>query len=227
VSKQKLDILIPTYNRGDLLRDCLRSLLRQTFGNFRIVIWDDGSTDGSTDPENLPDDPRILVLNRGGKNCGIPVARNSLLRLVEAPYFCWQDSDDLSDRKRLETLLAFMYENEEITGVFTPLYFFNGSWSRKHWHLYGVDTSRWGRPTRERPEDYGLDNNCTFATSLYRRVASEVLFDTSKPVGEDYDWIRRLLRAGHTFGSVQEPLYYARRHANRTTEITRRAREKR
>ena len=94
---------------------------------------------------------------------------------------------------------------------------------KKHWHRYDVDTTQWHTPAagipHETPGAFGLWNNFTFASSLYRSALAATQFNLSKPMAEDYDWMRRLLLAGHRFGHVKEGLYYARRHPKRTTVL--------
>ena len=214
----KVDVLIPTHNRGTMLLECLRSVLSQSEQDFRIVIFDDGSTDGSTDLGVLPDDPRIVVM-RTPTNRGIPYARNRLLDAVQAPYACWQDSDDVSHQKRLKTMLGLL-EDTGADLALSHLYFFNGAVSRKHWHRYKVDTSQYQIPDEDgEPHDYGLPNNLTFATCFFRQAITEYKFNPIKIIAEDYDLFRRLLDDGKTFATHPEPLYFARRHPQRTTQL--------
>ena len=214
----RVDVLIPTFNRGGMLPECLRSILNQTEQDFRIVIFDDGSTDGSTDPGVLPPDPRIEVI-RGDTNRGIPYARNKLLEAVRAPYACWQDSDDVAHLKRLEIMVALL-EKTQADVASSHLYFFNGHVARKHWHRYKVDTGRYAVPDENgHPKDYGLPNNLAFATTFFRREVASYKFDLSKPIAEDYDLFRRLIRDGVKFATCETPLYFARRHPGRITEV--------
>lgn len=210
----KVDVLIPTFNRGAMLKEAVQSILRQTMSDFRILIWDDGSTDGSTDPKALPSDPRIVVLNRGGENQGIAHARTQLLAAVEAPFACWQDSDDLSSPDRLMKMLAHL-EKSGADIAFSYIYFFNGNVTRKHWHLRKVDTSRYG-PAKP---GFGLDGNMTHPTAMFRRCLCRYpVPDIGRAYGTDRFWLVSLIQAGVKFSHLTEPLYFLRRHPSRVTK---------
>ena len=71
-------VIVPTYNRGDLLRDTISSILGQTFEGFELIVVDDGSTDNTRDIVNEFNDQRIKYIqteNWGGparpRNIGI------------------------------------------------------------------------------------------------------------------------------------------------------------
>ena len=212
----RVDVLLPTYNRGEMLLESVRSILGQTIQDFRLVIYDDGSTDRSI--ERLPKDPRIVLL-RGEENQGIAFARNQLLQHIESPFCCWQDSDDVSDPTRLAKMLRLMKSTGADVGL-SYLYFFNGSVQRKHWHLYKVDTTRYAVPGKEEgPQDFGIYNNMTFATCFFKKELKVFPFDLTKRISEDAQWFRTLIQAGKTFVTLPEPLYFARRHAGRSVNL--------
>lgn len=87
-------IVIPVYNVQDYLETCVESVLRQEFGDFEVILVDDGSTDRSGE---LCDtlallDSRIHVLHQ--ENRGLSGARNSGTRLAQGQYILFLDSDD-------------------------------------------------------------------------------------------------------------------------------------
>lgn len=101
-----VDVIIPTRNRGELTREAVESVRRQTFQRWRLLVVDDASTDGSV--EDLRElarlDPRIHVLERpvrGGAQC----ARQTGLEASTAPFVAILDSDDLWAPAKLERQL--------------------------------------------------------------------------------------------------------------------------
>ena len=217
----KVDVLIPTYDRGSMLLEAVQSILKQTMQDFRIVIWDDGSTDGSTDDGALPSDPRIIILNRGGENKGIAHARNQLLGVIEAPFACWQDSDDIATPDRLAKMVAHIEKTGSDVAM-SYLNFFNGALNRKRWYIYRVDTIKYAIPDEKgQPPGYGMLNNMTFATCIFKASLKEFPFDRTRVVAEDMDWFQSLLRAGKTFSTLPEVLYFVRRHPGRITFMAR------
>lgn len=86
-------IIIPTYNRANLLIRAVKSCIAQTFQDFEIIVVDDGSIDNTRDVIDSINDPRIirrsLPCNRG---CN--AARNQGLDLAQGEYIVFLDSDD-------------------------------------------------------------------------------------------------------------------------------------
>ena len=82
MEKIKISVVIPVYNVEKYLRECLESILNQTFQDFEIICVDDGSTDRSLDilQEYKRKDDRFVILQQ--HNMGAGAARNQGLRLV-------------------------------------------------------------------------------------------------------------------------------------------------
>src|SRR5437879_4073189 len=90
----RISIVLPVRNGQPFIRAALDSLYRQTFGDFEIVVIDDGSTDGTRDLLRAERDPRLrVVINEG---CGLGAALNLGLRLATGEYVARQDADDES-----------------------------------------------------------------------------------------------------------------------------------
>lgn len=100
---QRVAIVLPVYNVAPYLRECLDSLLQQSYANFKVFAVDDGSTDGSGDVLDRYSvlDSRISVIHK--VNGGVSSARNIALERLESEggfdKICFMDSDDyvLSD----------------------------------------------------------------------------------------------------------------------------------
>lgn len=100
----KLSIIIPNYNGLPFLRDCLPSLVRQTFSDFEIIIVDNGSADGSTGfiQRNYPE-VRLLMLS---ENVGFATAVNAGIRASRSPYIMLLNNDTTLAPDCVELLLA-------------------------------------------------------------------------------------------------------------------------
>jgi len=88
-------IIIPVYNTKDYLDRCISSALDQSYDNYKIILVDDGSTDGSSlilddYHERYPD--KIVVVHK--ENGGLSSARNAGLEICDAKYISFLDSDD-------------------------------------------------------------------------------------------------------------------------------------
>ena len=102
----KLSVIVPVYNTEKYLRECVDSILAQTFEDFELILVNDGSTDGSGAicDEYAAKDPRIQVIHQ--KNGGITVARKSGVRVAQGEYVTFVDSDDWIDKNMYHTMLA-------------------------------------------------------------------------------------------------------------------------
>lgn len=97
----KVSVIIPTYNRGNLIINSIKSVLNQTFRNLEVIVVDDGSSDNTEDEVNKITDKRIkyikLSSNRGGSN-----ARNVGIKNATGQFISFQDSDDIFYPNKIE-----------------------------------------------------------------------------------------------------------------------------
>ena len=91
----KFSIIIPVYNVAPYLRECLDSVLAQTFTDWEAICVDDGSTDGSGGmlDEYALKDPRFKVIHQ--PNAGVSAARNAALDVAQGEWICFVDADDM------------------------------------------------------------------------------------------------------------------------------------
>ncbi len=101
-NKYKFSVIIPVYNVVDYLKECIDSILAQTYKDYEIVLVDDGSSDGS---EKLCDEYASLhdnILVHHKKNGGQSSARNIGTKIANGEYFIFVDSDDVIAADTLE-----------------------------------------------------------------------------------------------------------------------------
>ena len=104
MGKALISVIIPVYNVQDYVRDCVESVLAQTYTELEILLVDDGSTDasGSICDEYASMDDRIRVIHR--ENGGLSAARNSGIKECRGEYVSFIDSDDAVSPVFIETL---------------------------------------------------------------------------------------------------------------------------
>lgn len=100
----RVSIIIPTYNRSELLKGVILSAINQTYKNIEIIIVDDGSIDGTKKSIADFNDERIIYI-RHDKNMGVSVARNTGIKKSTGESIFLIDDDDLIAPQTLEKLL--------------------------------------------------------------------------------------------------------------------------
>ncbi len=88
-----VSIIIPTYNRGYCIAQCLRSVLAQSFRDYEIIVVDDASGDDTEAQVAAVHDARISFIAHS-KNQGGAVARNTGIRRARGEFVAFLDSDD-------------------------------------------------------------------------------------------------------------------------------------
>ena len=94
----KVSLILPVYNTGKYLRQCLESIENQTLKNFEVFCVDDGSTDDSVEiiSEYVKKDSRFHLLEQ--KNAGGGAARNHGMEAAKGEYLAFLDSDDFIEQ---------------------------------------------------------------------------------------------------------------------------------
>ena len=112
-----ISVIIPMYNAEKFIGACLRSVFKQSFTDYEIIIVDDCSTDRSVEiVENMIDDQnnksksRLVKLNKNSGGAAIP--RNVGLKLSRGIYVTFLDSDDMLMPNALEVLIDAALKND-------------------------------------------------------------------------------------------------------------------
>lgn len=119
-----ISIVVPVFNSKKTLRDCIESILSQTYHNLEIILVDDGSTDGS---EKLVDDyaksdKRVKAIHQ--KNQGLSGARNTGIKNATGKYITFVDSDDRIEPNMIKVLYETLIDSRSDIAVcsFKELY---------------------------------------------------------------------------------------------------------
>lgn len=99
-----VSIIIPLYNKEDVIKEALNTVLAQTFSDYECIIINDGSTDNSLKVAYSIKDSRFKVITQ--PNGGVSRARNRGIKEARGEYITFLDADDLWKPDFLETLLS-------------------------------------------------------------------------------------------------------------------------
>ena len=112
----KVSVIIPTYNRSNLVIETLETVLNQTFTDREIIIVDDGSTD-DTETALVPYLDKITYIRQ--ENLGVNAARNTALEVAAGEYIALLDSDDLWMDFKLALEVEVLDANPDVGFVFS------------------------------------------------------------------------------------------------------------
>jgi len=183
----RISVIIPTYNRGEVLERAIKSVLAQTYKNYELIVVDDGSTDNTHSIlRKYKDKIRFYSKLHGG----VSSSRNFGLEKAEGTWVAFLDSDDYWLPEKLERQMEFLQKNPDILVVQTD----------EKWIRNGVPVN----PMKKHRKYSGwIFEQCLplcivspSAVMIHQLVFNDVgVFDEDLPVCEDYDlWLRISLK---------------------------------
>lgn len=181
-----VSIIIPTYNRADLVAEAIESALGQSYPAREVIVVDDGSTDGTPAVLARYGD-RIRSLRTGNRGCA--AARNAGVGLARGAYLAFLDSDDVAVSEKLAAQVPVLEERAELGFVYGPILLFGPA-------LHAEQVEIPLRPTAEGSvaEELFLTTRIGFGSVLLRRDAVERAggFDATLRFNEDTDLLLRV-----------------------------------
>lgn len=214
-----VSVIMANFQAGDKIVPALHSVLGQSMADLEVIVSDDASQDHSVALVRTmaQADPRVRLIETR-TNCGPAACRNRALELARGRWIAIVDADDIIHPERLERLLAAASQHDaDIVADDLLLFHEDGSSpklmlgadasasflvSPKQWVLAGVD----GSPA------LGYLKPMIRADRL-----KQLRYDEALRIGEDYDFILRLLLDGARMLVVPEPFYLYRRHSASTS----------
>lgn len=182
-----VSVVIPAYNYGRYLRDAIDSVLAQTFGDFEVLVIDDGSTDDTAALVRTYSDPRVRYIYQA--NAGLSAARNTGIRESRAPFVALLDADDAWLPPMLAMTMAQFSEVASDVGLIASA----SCRVDAQGAPLGERTFTLGRDRWLTARDIVLQNRFMPSTVVARRQAYLACggFDTTLRSSEDRDmWIR-------------------------------------
>ena len=181
----EISIVIPAYNRADLLPQALESVFAQTYQNFEVIVSDDGSTD-NTEAVIRQFGDRVTYLKNN--HSGLPsVARNTALNQANGKYIAFLDSDDLWLPDKLKIQVDVLENNPRVGLVCSNAFLIDADGEEQSDQLYQI-------PGKGRSGSVFLDllkDNFVITSSVILRrdtLEKAGIFSEAKElqVGEDY-----------------------------------------
>jgi glycosyltransferase involved in cell wall biosynthesis len=174
-------IIIPTFNRGELLLTCIDSLKNQTFTNFECIIIDDGSTDNTKDLviPIINEDERFTYYYQS--NSERSVSRNNGIKKAKGEYIICLDSDDFFKPEHLEIIHQKISFFQKPVGMF----FCNATILEKN-EEHHLDINIPEGVFQSIPIDFFLKNSVVPArVCIHHSIFNTFQFDVNSIVVED------------------------------------------
>jgi len=112
-----VSVILPTYNRADLLPRAVSSVLAQTYPHWELIVWDDGSTDNTAEVVRSYGDERVRYFRND--NHGISYARNRAVENARGELLAFLDSDDAWCAEKLLLQVEALLANPQVDFLFT------------------------------------------------------------------------------------------------------------
>lgn len=214
----RVDILLATYNGERFLSQQIESILQQTYSNFRLIIRDDGSKDGTLQiiHDFIKKDPKRILLIPTRETLGAKSNFSKLMEYSSAPYVMFSDQDDVWMPHKVELTLQHMLDLEKKHGlhpflVHSDLVVVNENLKEIHssfWRYANINPHK--ALTVNRLLSQNVVTGCTM-------MVNHLMVDLARPIPPEafmHDWWIALTAAA--FGKiaiVEEPTMYYRQHA--------------
>ena len=200
----KVSLIVPVYNRDDLLDIAIESVLAQTYPHFELLVWDDGSSDNSVAvaQQYARQDSRVRVV--AAPHRGIAASHNAAISQTTGHYIGYVDSDDLLAPQALAETVSALETHPEVGVVYTDYIVIDATGQRQ-------------RPGSRCQVPYSkealLTSFMTFHFRLMRRYLFEQVggMDESLAYSVDYELCMKLSEVTE-FLHLNKPLYYYRSH---------------
>ena len=209
--RDKVSVIIPTYNRPKWLPESIESVLIQTYPDIEIIVVNDGSTDNTEQVlEPYMDKIRYIYKENGGPGSAVNVG----IAASNGEYIARLDDDDLFLPKKVEYQVKMFRENPEF-GLFASDHHIMNPEGHIAYTKSVPDFSKHGA-------FLNLLQHCIFSqpTVMARKTAYEKVGPYKNTYAQDYDMWIRIARI-YPVGVIHEPLSIYRRHPeNRSGKIS-------
>ena len=208
IDQPLVSVIIPNYNYGRYLKQCLESVLNQTYSNLEIIFVDDGSSDNSVEVAIQYESKVKLILQN---NLGVNAARNTGIRYAAGEFIAICDSDDYWLENKIEEQIKLFFNNPNLVLVYCS-YFKTNQQGERVREVEAVHSGYLANLFIKLPTQALVAGGCSTAIFRKRINHKDMLFDeTLRGNGEDWDFFRTISKYGDC-SYVSMPLSNIREH---------------
>ena len=210
-------VVVPVYNVEQYLKECVDSILSQTFKDFELILVNDGSKDSSPAicDEYAKKDSRVKVIHK--ENGGQSTARNKGIEAATGEFAVFIDSDDLfCDDHFFEDVKNAIDENTDIV-VFRYCKYYGDRTDECGISLSGLNSDNKAEFLRDLVKRDAFFCSCwSKCTRMSILKENNIIFDTSLSC-EDMDWYYNVVSKAENFKVIDKPYVYYRQRENSVT----------
>lgn len=215
-----ISVIVSSYNRADLLVMMIKSIIKQTYTYWELIIVDDGSLDEQKEiiEDFIKNDNRITFYNRKAKKKGAQACRNEGLEYSKGDFVVFFDSDDLTAPYCLEQRVNFMVQNDNIDFGIFPAIRFSNKINVNDRPIFGIrKDDNIFKSFLRRDYQFVVWTNVYRVSSLREK---KIKWDENILVFQDFDFnITTLLNSLSFEFSNLKPDYFWRRHKNDSSKV--------
>jgi glycosyltransferase involved in cell wall biosynthesis len=205
-----VSIIIPAYNAEKFIVETIKSVQRQTFSDFEIIVVDDGSTDQTASLVMQLEEPRLRVLSV--EHQGLSATRNRGVAASEGKFLAFLDADDLWTPNTLQLYVEALTANAAADLSYGWTYFWNYDLNNSSDVTKLISHSATGATAYRAMLERNIVGNGS--NIFVRRSAFDAVggFDQDLTHGEDWEFCFRVALQGEV-ALVPQPLVYYRQHS--------------
>jgi len=208
-----ISVILPVYNAERFISQAITSIIQQSFGDFELILINDGSTDRSKYIIQSFIDPRIIFIENS-KNCGLIFSLNKGIELASGKYIARMDADDISHPDRFQKQVIFLEGHPACAAIgsaYLPVD------ENNHPVMLPVQRPLWpscaewfmviGSPLAH--------PSVMYRTNLARQIGG---YDSKYAHAEDYEFWSRLIKVGSICSLPEVLLRYRTGNSERISE---------
>ncbi len=212
-------VVVPVYNVQEYLRECIDSILAQTFTDYEVLLVDDGSTDTSPQicDEYAQKDDRVRAIHN--RNGGASAARNTGFKEAKGDYILCIDSDDFfTDTGCFRKIYAAAQDKDVVLFKYQKYFDEEKRFGKCAFSYTGIDEA----DTVATVVDKLVNADAFFGMAWMKCIRRQLIADNDLYfkegiVAEDIDWNYALYCCAQTIAAIDEPFIAYRQRENSVT----------
>lgn len=205
-----VSIIMPAYNAQDTISDSIKSVQKQGYTNWELIVIDDHSDDRTIDivKHFSKTDPRIKYIKNKGQY--VSAARNTGIEISQGKYLTFLDADDIYYNHAIEVRLNYLIKHKSRNAVFCKTEMTNDKFESLGWQI---------GPRRN--VTFKLMHTCPFhinSLMIEKKSLGTIRFPIAYKNGEDWLFFQRLARTGLIFYRISGCYITYRQHSHSTVQ---------